>query len=434
MLGLKNARNALTHVVDGASYMVGISLCSFSVIMPSYVKNYTDNPFLLAMIPFLVDVGISVPQILSAFLSHRKGPPDERKTVRNYFFPALITRSLIAVLGISVLVFSADRNAALISFFIMIALFCLSLGFTTPNWINVLSMTIPDKVRAEFLGKRELIARLVGIVFSFALPVILALNRFPLNYGILFLVSGLIMTGGIFPALFYRKTVSAPRTPPENQNVKFTAFFRSSLKIITGNKKLLTLLTIYWFLSLSRISTSFYTPYIIDNILSRQSIESSRSLLSAINITLLLSMALASPVIGKLIRKIGHIRSILIGIVSLFTAIVILIASPCVATAIIGQVFVAIFTISAYLVSLNAVMDFAKPGERAVLSAFNNTINAVFITFFTMLGGTIASIFNYEAALIFTAFLTLVMIVVVMNIQIAKGGYKERKSPAPWID
>lgn len=433
-LGMKNSRNAVIHVIDGASFMVGISLCSFSVIMPSYVKNFTQNPFLLALIPFLADVGICIPQILSAFLSHKKGRQKHRSLLMNYLHPALLTRASFIAIGIAALVFSADRSAALSSFFILITLFCLALGFTNPIWINVLSMTIPDRIRSDFLGKREFLGRIIGILFSLLLPFFLSIGRFPVNYGYLFIFAGAVMCAGIFPALMYRQTEPPMHTSPANRTVKFAEFTKNSLRTIFHNKKLLALLAIYWSLSVSRISSAFYTPYIIDNILSRQSLESSRMLLSVINFTLLLSMALASPLFGKLIRKIGHVNSIIIGIASLFIAIVIILAFPSIITAILGQVFIAIFTISAYLVSLNAVMDYAKPHDRATLSALNNSINAVFITLFTMIGGTIATFFGFEAALIFTAVLTLAILIITLNLQIGKISFKPKKIPAPWIE
>lgn len=433
-LGMKNSRNAVIHVIDGASFMVGISLCSFSVIMPSYVKNFTQNPFLLAMIPFLVDVGICIPQVLSAFLSHRRGHQKQNSMIMNYFFPALLTRFSFIALGITTLVFAGNRTAALGSFYVLIAVFCLALGFTNPNWINILSMTIHDRIRSDFLGKREFFARIAGILFTFLLPVILSIGSFPVNYGYLFIVAGVVMSAGIFPSLLYRRTEPSPKNDPENRTVSFTAFAKNSLRIIYHNKKLLALLAVYWSLSISRISTAFYTPYIIDNILSRQSQETSRVLLSAINLTLLLSMAVASPLFGKLIKRIGHVNSIIIGVGSLFIAIVIILAFPSMVTAILGQFFLAVFTISAYLVSLNAVMDYAKPADRPVISAFNNSINAVFITFFTMLGGTIASFSGFEAALIFTAILALAILIVTLNLQIGKIRFKTKKSPAPWIE
>ena len=48
-------RNALIHLSDAGSFFIGISLCSFAVVIPSYVKSYTGNAFLLALIPVIVD-------------------------------------------------------------------------------------------------------------------------------------------------------------------------------------------------------------------------------------------------------------------------------------------------------------------------------------------------------------------------------------------
>ena len=47
--------NGIIHLSDAVSFFIGVSMCSFAVIIPSYVKSYTDNKWLLALVPLIMD-------------------------------------------------------------------------------------------------------------------------------------------------------------------------------------------------------------------------------------------------------------------------------------------------------------------------------------------------------------------------------------------
>lgn len=84
-------RNVPFHFIDAASFFIGMSLCSFPVIVPAYISNYTNNAFLLALIPFIWDFGSNGIQLLSVYWSRRK---DKTDPVRHYFIWETIHRGV----------------------------------------------------------------------------------------------------------------------------------------------------------------------------------------------------------------------------------------------------------------------------------------------------------------------------------------------------
>ncbi len=413
-------RNTVIHLMDGSSFMIGISLCSYAVIMPSYVKSFTDNALLLALIPVLTDVGPSIPLLVSAYHIRRTRSQTGCGTgclaIRKYFLPGFLVRLTFPLIGIGILAFSGSRTLSLVSFFILFAFYTVTLGYATPRWIQVLSVTIPNRIRPDFLSFREMIGRFSGIAFSFLVPLILSVSGFPRNYGYLFLISGFIFSAGFLTVPFYRPTVTLPRRPPQD-NLKFSVFLAENWRAITANRKLTAFLVIFWSLSVSRISLAYITPFIMDHVLSRLSAREGAFWLSALNTTLLVSMAVSAAMIGPIIRRFGHRTAIILGTVCLFLANVLVVVFPSLQTAFAGNVLIAYFTVAGYLVPLNTYMDLASPHDRPAVMAFASVINAVFIIAFSLIGSAIASFFRYRTALLFAAGLSLVLLIALLGMR-----------------
>ena len=70
--------NFLVNALDGASFWLGMSFISSTVILPLYVSHFTHNPILIGLIPFLYTAGYLLPQL---FIANRV----ERAPRKKYF-------------------------------------------------------------------------------------------------------------------------------------------------------------------------------------------------------------------------------------------------------------------------------------------------------------------------------------------------------------
>ncbi|MGL4369848.1 MAG: hypothetical protein ACRCUT_09295, partial [Spirochaetota bacterium] len=333
-------RNALIHISDGGSFFIGISLCSFAVIVPSYVKSWTGNPFLLALIPVIADLGMGLPQTLSVyyFKHFRNRGREHRNTVHDYMRLELAHRLTFILIGISIFVFSDRPNAALVSFYFFFIVSNVVWGFVIPNWVDVLTVTIPDAARASFMAFREFTGRIIGIAASLFLPMILAIDSFPRNYGWLFLIAGSFFSAGILPAKFF-SPISHLKAAAEYQPKSFADFLMHGLRSLFSHKALISILILFWALGISRLTYAYYTPYVIDTVISRYPASMHTRLVSGLNISLLIFIAVNSLFAGKLLTRCGYRISLAAGALSLLICNILVLSVHIYFAAIAGQFF-----------------------------------------------------------------------------------------------
>ncbi|OHD57499.1 MAG: hypothetical protein A2Y33_05890 [Spirochaetes bacterium GWF1_51_8] len=400
-------KNSLIHLVDAGSFFIGISLCSFSVIIPSYVKSYTDNVLLLALLPIIWECGSYVPQLFSIFHAQKKRT---QNPIRTYFIYEGIHRLSFILIGISILIFGNNPLLSLISFYVFFILSNLSWGLSIPHWIDTLSMTIPDNIFASFIGKRDMVARFIGIASSFALPLLLSLAVFPWNYGYLFLISGIFFTGGSF-AIPFLDVLYPMKREPLHPELKFMRFIRDGLKTIVSNSELRFYLLIFWLMGSARITYAYMAPYVKDNIITLYPPESAGFMFSWYNTSFLIAVAVTSWLIGEVAHRFKQKVTAIVGVVSLVAANLLLVFIPSYISAIAANIFLGAFMNAAYLVTMTSIMESSAPDRRATLYAVNNTVTAVFIVAFSLLGSVFASLWKYRGALLLSAFLPLALLV-----------------------
>ncbi len=149
----------------------------------------------------------------------------------------------------------------------------------------------------------------------------------------------------------------------------FVTFARSGVRTVLGNRRLMGVLLLYWGLGISRISYAYYTPYIIDNVISMYPRGSHHTLVGYLNLSLLVFIAGNSLLVGRLITRLGHRFALIIGAAGLVASNSAILVSHTFVAAIIGQYFLSIFMLCMYLASLNAQMDFAPHEDRSTISA-----------------------------------------------------------------
>jgi hypothetical protein len=399
-------RNSFLHIADAGGFFIGVSLCSFGVIIPSYVKSYTDNVLLLALIPIIWECGSYVPQLFSLYFSHKR---QSHNPVWSYFIFEGIHRLSFILIGVSILLFGYNVFLSLVSFYIFFILSNLSWGLSIPHWIDTLSMTIPDNIFASFIGKRDMVARFIGILSSLALPFILSLAVFPWNYGYLFLIAGVLFTGSSAAIPFL--TVLYPmKREPLHKELSFYQYVARSIKTILSNTDLRFFLGIFWITGVSRITNAYMSPYVIDNIIALYPGESQGMLLSWYNTSFLIAMGLSSWYMGEMAHRLKQRFTSIVGIAALSLCNFSLILFPSYVTAIVANLFLATFFNAAYLVTMTAIVDKVKPDGRSVIYAVNNTVIAGSILVFSLIGSAVASIFKYSGALLIPAILPLFLI------------------------
>ena len=99
-------------MIDGGTFFIGIGMCSFAVIIPSYVKSFTDSAFLLALIPVILETGMYGMQPVSTYLARHT---DSTHTLRIYFIAELIHRLSFLIIGVGIFLWGHNPVTALVT-------------------------------------------------------------------------------------------------------------------------------------------------------------------------------------------------------------------------------------------------------------------------------------------------------------------------------
>lgn len=392
-------RNQVLHVLDGSSYLVFMSMCSVGVIMPAFVKRYSGDAFLLALIPLLFDLLSTLPQPWFSYrIRRRRARPGGYDPVRSYFATVLLNRIWFIPFALALFFLGSSPAAALAAFYAALMLFSLFLSAASPCWIDLLSLTIPDRIRPAFMGKREMLSRIVGIASSFLVPLFLARGSFPANYAFLFLAAGVVLVAGILPSPAYAALY--PMAEREGGTGEgFASFAKQGFAALLGNRKVRPFLVMFWGYSLARLGNAFFAPYLIDEVLSAYPQDRAALLLSVLNMTNLVGMAAAAYLSGRVIQKFGNKANLLIGAATIVAAYLVVLLSHTFAAAWIGMALMSYYAVAGSQSSVNGLMDSAPPQARSIMTSFNAFINAFFMTGFSLGGSRIAGSWGYGAAL-----------------------------------
>lgn len=385
-----NPKNAWIHLSDASSFFIGTSMCSFLVIVPAFVKRYSDSAILLALIPIIWEVGMSLPQLFSIFFASKRG----WSHVKMYCLFETIHRFTFILVGLAILIFQSRPEILLLVFYSAFILSNFAWGFSIPHWAGTVSQTIPDSIRSDFMGKRDAIARGIGIFASLFAPVILLWADFPVSYALLFLVGGIIFTAGSVPLMFL-DTVEGQVHEKKIQG-NFRQFFWEGFRELFKNQKLRRYLIPFFALTVSQITLAYHTPYIIDRILPP---ENSEGLIGALNIVYLIATVIGSVLGGISLKKAGYKKSLILMIFWLLISLGTILLWPTLISAFLSEVFLGFFTTFMFLCVFNTIMDHIPHKNRAHVYSSFNMMKIVFVSVLVFLGSKIVDAFNYATAL-----------------------------------
>lgn len=399
MLDVYHKRNVAIHLIDGGSFYVGASLCSFSVIVPAFVQKYTSSAILLMLVPFINEFGMYAFQSVSVYLGHKAG---RQNAIKLYFLFEFIHRFSFIVIGAAIMISQKMGANPLTAFFVAYALSNIAWGFGMPQWNDAVTLTVPDGIRAKFLGQREFWTRVIGVVASFFAPLIFGLGTFPLNYAYLFLIGGFIFTVGMLPVPKFvnlfpfadDKDVPLP---------KFGAFVKEGVKITFGNKNLRVLLLFCLLMIASRITYAYMTPYIIRTVIWQFPVEARDGWIAILNTVQVVSMAAMAYVMGMLLHRLSYKAAVYIAIGCMIVLNATILLFHSLAAAFIAQIFYGLFTNLSFFIPMNAIMDATKPEKRSLAFASYNLAFLVALGVFSAAGTLIAKYLSMAAALWITA-------------------------------
>lgn len=382
--------NFLVNALDGATFWLGMSFISSTVILPLFVSHFTDNPLLIGLIPFLNAVGVYLPQIFMANAVER-APLKKFFPVTIGFFSERLPIFLLAPMTYFLAI--SQPRWTLILFFVLFAWHALGVGLIVVGWQDMIAKIIPVKHRGRFFGITNFIGNGAGVLGALALPFVLDRYAFPLGYVIAFTVaSALMVISWVFIALTREPAVYSSK-PAVSQ----LDYLRSLPAILRRDHNFRSYLLTQIIFALSGMATGFLVVYAVQ----RWNLPDAQA--SGFTVALQIGLALANLFFGFLADRKGHKLSleICMAVSVLSLALAIVAPSP--------WWFFPIFFLRGavnagiFVSGISIVYEFTDAENRPTYIGLANTIPGVAGALAPLIGGWLAGALSYQAMFVLSA-------------------------------
>jgi len=382
--------NFLVNTLDGASFWFGMSFFSSTIILPLFVRHFTDNPLTIGLISFLGWGGVLLPQLFMASAVER--------APRKKFFPVtlgfFLERLPIFLLAPAVY-FLATRQPilTLVIFFVLYTWHNVGAGVIIVGWQDMIAKIIPVEKRGRFFGITNFIGNGTGILGALAVPFVLEKFIFPLGYVFSFTVTAAL----IFLSWVFLSLTREPAVHSSKPSISQLDYIRSLPEILRRDRNFRTYLLSQIIFSLSGMATGFLVVYTVQT-WNLPDVEA-----SGFMIALQIGLALANLFFGFLSDRKGHKLSLEICFLLSALALVLAIIAP--SPLWFFPIFFLRGAVSAgtFISGISIVYEFTDAENRPTYIGFANTIPGVAGSIAPLIGGWLTGATSYRSMFILSA-------------------------------
>ncbi len=377
-------KNYILGIINGVLFNFVDSLTGPRTVMPVLLKTMTNSSFIIGLASAMPPALWFLPQIFTA--SFLEGMPYKKFM---YIYTAY-TR-FFAMLLMALVIFW-HPSFVLPLFISLLFIYSLSAGLAGVSFMDIVGKTIHPKKLPSFWAWRQFAGGILAALGGFFVKYILSTKEYPINYGLLFLISSVIVAIGLF-------AFSLSEEPPDTKQKKhesFNKFLKEGFEVF---KKDTQFRCLFFFRILINIASAF-NPFYILFALSRNLIKPYEA---GYLITAQMLGTILSNILWNHISKKKSAREILIYNAVIYTIMPILIIFTPDIPLLIYLIFFAMGSTAAgvrvgypsYLLTI------ATDEKRPTYIGFINTLTGPFF-FFSMVNGFIIDKFSFYPAILLT--------------------------------
>ena len=382
--------NFLVNTLDGAGFGFGMSFFSSTIILPLFVRHFTDSPLAIGLISFLGWGGVLLPQLFMANVIER--------APRKKFFPVTLgffIHRLPIFLMAPAVYFLANRQPFL-TLFIFFGLYTwhnVGAGIIIVGWQDMIAKIIPVEKRGRFFGISNFIGNGTGILGALAVPFVLEKFTFPLGYVFSFAVTGVVF----FLAWVALSLTREPAVHTSKAPVSQLVYLRSLPGVLRRDRNFRMFLLSKIIFSLSGMAAGFLVVY------TAQTWNLPDSKASGFMIALQIGLTLSYLFFGLLSDRKGHKLNLEICSALSVLALVLAILAPS------PWWFFPIFFLSGavnagtFISGTSIVYEFTEAENRPTYIGLANTIPGIVVSVAPLIGGWLAGAMSYRAMFILSA-------------------------------
>lgn len=185
-------RNFIAGLVHGVFFRASAALVDTNTVLPAFISTLTGSEVAVGMIAAFIGLGQVLPELFAAYWV--EGKPRKKPILLGVITVRWISWVLLAWLTYRY----ALRNPGLVlvAFGVLVLTFSLAGGIGTVVYADIFARAIPTERRGRFIGTRNMLGFALAIASGVVVKSILqdqARFPFPVNYTVLFLLSGVML-------------------------------------------------------------------------------------------------------------------------------------------------------------------------------------------------------------------------------------------------
>lgn len=355
--------NLFFNLIDGMSFMAGISLLSATTILPLFVSKLTSSTIPLALVAMLAQGGRFLPQLFSAnFIErlHYKKP-----VVVNLGF--FTERLPIMSLFLAPLLALYSPMLALFVFLFLFAWFNLGAGIIAPAWQDMVARCFPVTKRGRFLGINIFSGTLIGVGAATVAGRVLDEVAFPYNFALIFSFA----TVGVFISWVFIAQTREPIERADGSELSIGQYFSQLPALLRRDLNFRNFLVARTVLALAEMGSGYLTVAAI------QTWAISDSLVAVFTTATLIGQTMGSLLMGLLADRFGHRLSLEISsLTAVFTFALAWLANA-------PNLYVIVFFLLGFFTGgrivsgLMVVLEFAPTEKRPTYIGITNTLSGI---------------------------------------------------------
>ena len=210
--------NVIINTLDISFFFMADSFWNINTIMPVFAATLTDNPFIIGLMPAIVNAGWFLPQMFIA----------SRVTNSPKILPLSIRLGVLERLpyllfaGLALAIPQIGKTTALILLILLMTWRGIAGGMSALPWQEVMARVIPLSHRARFFGFSRVFGQGAGILGSVISGIILANLSYPRNYALGFGIAVIIQWLSFASYIQNREPDPEPPTLPASETIPVT--------------------------------------------------------------------------------------------------------------------------------------------------------------------------------------------------------------------
>lgn len=287
-------RNFTVGILDGGFFFLGMSFASVVTIMPLFVSQLTDNPFLIGLIPAIPTMGWLIPQLLTAQYV-------ERLARKKPYVMAMTLNERWPFLGMAVLAFfvqSLAASVALATFFLLHTMRCFSAGFTATAWQDMVGKVIPGRRLGAYFGLQQGFGGLLGAGGAIVAGLLIDRVPYSQNFATSFLIAFIM----VMVSLVFLGLTREPARAPATSRPRGREFWASLPAIVQSNRPYRNFLLYRVMFLFGGMGVAFFTVHVVNDL------GMSAAQAGEMTFVMMLAQTITYPSAGWLGDRFGHRR------------------------------------------------------------------------------------------------------------------------------